>query len=134
MASTIAQSGVYYKDFDISFRAHPVTGKLLLKKNDESIKQALKNLILTNLYERPFRPRFGSDIVRTLFENYTSSTEENLRSYIKTAVNNYEPRVELLSIEIYAEPDLNTLQIGILFRSKNSTTPSSVTITVDRIR
>ncbi len=69
-------SGIFYKDFDLSFRKHPVTKKLIIKKNDEAVKQALKNLILTNLFERPFRPLFGSDITKTLFENMDNKIEK----------------------------------------------------------
>lgn len=127
-------SGIFYKDFDLSFRKHPVTKKLIIKKNDEAVKQALKNLILTNLFERPFRPLFGSDITKTLFENYDPITESNLETYIRTAITNYEPRVIIIDINIFADPDGNELSINILFRTKNSTDPSELTVIVDRIR
>ena len=81
--------------------------KLIIKKNDEAIKQALKNLILTNLFERPFRPLFGSDITKTLFENYDPITESNLETFILTAIQNYEPRVIVSDINIFADPDLS---------------------------
>ena len=60
------------KDFDLSFRRHPSTGKLLMKKDDEAVKQSLKNLVLTNRYERPFRPEFGGDVRKRLFDNFDS--------------------------------------------------------------
>ena len=56
---------ITYRDFDIQFRRHPSTGKLLIKKDDEAVKQALKTLILTNFYEKPFFPRFGGGIGMT---------------------------------------------------------------------
>ncbi len=125
---------IIYKDFDLAMRCHPVTGKLFVKKNDDSLKQALKNLILTNLYERPFRSDFGSGVRAALFEHYTASTESTLKNNIKTAIQNYEPRINLLSIKIYGDPDNHTLTATIVFRGKNSSTVSEETISLDRIR
>ena len=106
---------VVYKDFDLAMRAHPVTGKLFVKKNDDSLIQAIKNLIMTNQYERPFRSDFGSSIRDQLFENY-------------------EPRVELIDIIFVGDPDRNSLGVSIIFRGKNSTNISEANISLDRIR
>ena len=125
---------IVYRDFDLNMRAHPVTGKLIIRKNDDSIKQALKNLILTNLYERPFRPSFGSNLVYTLFENYSAETESLLKSYIETAIKNYEPRIDLLQIDLIGDPDSHKLDISILFRTKILTEPTELIISIDRIR
>ena len=125
---------IVYKDFDLAMRAHPVTGKLFLKKNDDSLIQAIKNLILTNQYERPFRSDFGSSIREALFENYTDSTESQLKDNIETAIANYEPRIDLLDIILSGDPDSHTLTASIVFRGKNSTVVSEATISLDRIR
>jgi uncharacterized protein len=127
-------NSVVYKDFDLNMRCHPVTGKLFIKKNDESLKQALKNLILTDLYERPFRSDFGSSIRKALFEHYTASTESELKDNIETAIENYEPRIDLLNITLSGDPDSHTLTASIVFRGKNSTEISEATISLDRIR
>jgi phage baseplate assembly protein W len=127
-------NSVVYKDFDLNMRCHPITGKLFIKKNDESLKQALKNLILTDLYERPFRSDFGSSIREALFENYTDSTESQLKDNIETAIANYEPRIDLLNITLSGDPDSHTLTASIVFRGKNSTEISEATISLDRIR
>ena len=127
-------NSVVYKDFDLNMRCNPISGKLFIKKNDESLKQALKNLILTNLYERPFRSNFGSSIREALFENYTVSTESQLKDKIETAIANYEPRIDLLDIILSGDPDSHTLTASIVFRGKNSTVVSEATISLDRIR
>ena len=127
-------NSVVYKDFDLNMRCNPITGKLFIKKNDESLKQALKNLILTDLYERPFRSDFGSSIREALFENYTDSTESQLKDNIETAIVNYEPRIDLLNITLSGDPDSHTLTASIVFRGKNSTEISEATISLDRIR
>lgn len=125
---------ILYKDFDLAMRCQPVTGKLFVKKNDESLKQALKNLILTNFYERPFRSDFGSGVRAALFEHYTQSTESTLKDNIKTAIENYEPRIILLAVKIYGDPDNHTLSVNIVFRGRNSNVVSEETISLDRIR
>lgn len=125
---------IVYKDFDLAMRAHPITGKLFVKKNDDSLIQAIKNLILTNHYERPFRSDFGSSIRDELFENYSSETESSIRYNISTAIENYEPRVELIDIRFVGDPDRNSLGVSIIFRGKNSTNISEANISLDRIR
>ena len=125
---------IVYKDFDLAMRAHPVTGKLFVKKNDDSLIQAIKNLILTNQYERPFRSDFWSSIQDDLFENYSSETESSIRYNISTAIENYEPRVELIDIIFVGDPDRNSLGVSIIFRGKNSTNISEANISLDRIR
>lgn len=125
---------VFYKDFDIRFLAHPITGKLGIKKNTDAIKQAFVNLILTNLGERPYHPTFGSDIRRQLFENYTPFTEGKIRAAIDTAKKNFEPRIEILDISFGGDPDRNELKIDITFQPRNSVQPVTVTLNLERIR
>ena len=129
-----ATNEVVYRDFDLRFIAHPITGKLILKKNSDSVKQAVKNLILTNLTERPYRPLYGSSIRGQLFELFTPLTEDNIRSAIKTALSNYEPRVELLDIRFGGDPDRNSLEVTIIFRPVNSASPELLTINLERLR
>jgi len=125
---------IIYKDFDIRFTAHPVTGKLIIKKNSDSVKQALKNLILTSFYERPYAPLFGSDIRSMLFENYTAVTESNIRYAIETCIENFEPRVQLLDIRFGGDPDRNMLTISIIFRPLNSRASVTLGIDLERVR
>lgn len=125
---------VIYKDFDIKFTAHPVTGKLIIKKQSDAVKQGLKNLILTNLGERPYKPSFGSSVRSYLFENYTAITESHIRSAIKTAVDNYGSRVILVDIIFGGDPDHNELEVSIIFREVNSTTIETINIQLERVR
>lgn len=123
-----------YKDFDMRFMAHPVTGKLVIRKNAEAVKQALKILILTNLGERQYRPLFGSTVRNSLFENYTTFTQDTIRNSIKTAIGNFEPRVELLDILFGGDPDRNELDITIVFRPVNTTEVITLGLSIERVR
>lgn len=127
-------NSIVYRDFDFRFLAHPITGKLSLRTNAEAIKQALKCLILTNLYERPYLPSFGSRVKMSLFDNYTAFTESDIRYAIQTAVKNYENRIELLDIRFGGNPDKNELEISIFFRPINTTTVEALTVNLERTR
>ena len=69
-----------YKDFDLNMKMHPVTGKLIVRKNSDAVKQAIKTLILTDRGERPFRPVFGSDIRYRLFDLMDPAIESMVKS------------------------------------------------------
>lgn len=124
------------KDFDLTFRRHPTTGKLLVKKGDEAIKQGLKNLVLTNRYERPFRPEFGGDVRKRLFDLFSTISAADFGIQIETAVRNYEPRVMLdpYSISVRETTERNTLSINIRFRSAITLSDSVIDINLNRVR
>lgn len=123
-----------YKDFDLNMKMHPVTGKLLIRKNADSIKQSIKSLILTDRGERPFRPLFGSDIRQRLFDLMDPSVETSVEYDIRSAVAAYEERAELLAVNVDGDPDTNNLRVNIVFRTVNSEVPTSVTLTLEAIR
>jgi phage baseplate assembly protein W len=125
------------KDFDLSFRRHPSTGKLLTKKGDESVKQALKNLLLTNRYERPFRPQYGGDVRKRLFDNMNSILPGDYEAQIVTAIENYDPRIILgpYSVTVYEnQQEDNTLNINVVFRCAVTLNDISLDINLNRVR
>ena len=86
MAATPANKlSIFYKDIDLGLRAHPVTGALLTKKNAESVKQGVRNLILTNYYERPYLPDYGGNIRQHLFELFDVGTVQDVERDIEYA-------------------------------------------------
>jgi hypothetical protein len=125
---------VQYRDFDISFRANPITGALNVLKNNDSVKRALRSLILTDRFERPFRPFFGSDVRSYLFENFDVLTESEIRDAIRRTIEEQEPRVELLDVRTQASPDRHSLQVTIFFRVRNDANTDELTIVLERIR
>jgi phage baseplate assembly protein W len=131
-----AISRASYRDFDLSFRCHPVTGKLIIKKEDEAVKQSVKNLVLTNKYERPFRPEFGGDVRSRLFDLYTGFTQMDYQDLISTAIKNYEPRVLLgdNSVEVKNYTDQNALGITIKFKVISSLSDLSLDINLNKVR
>jgi len=125
---------VQYRDFDITFRANPITGQLNVLKNNAAVKRALRNLILTEKFERPFRPFFGSTVTQSLFENFDSVTAADVKDAIYLAVREHEPRVELLDVRVNADPEQNSLQVTIFFRILNQAEPDELTLVLERVR
>ena len=129
------QKKITYRDFDLSFKRHPATGKLLIKKDDEAVKQAVKNLVMTNKYERPYHPEFGGDVRSKLFENFTSITASQIEISLNSAITNYERRVKLISedgresVTVYENPDEN--QLGITVRFRNVATLNDVSLEIN---
>ena len=128
------------RDFDLAFKCHPVTGKLIIKKNDDAVKQAVKKLVLTNQYERPFHPEFGGNVRDRLFDNFNSITKSQFENLINIAIENYEPRVKLEaedgspSVTVKENEDQNELTVSVRFRSINTLNDVSLDVNLNRVR
>lgn len=123
-----------YSDFLHVFTPHPQTKQISRKVNVESVKMALRNLIFTNKYERLRRPNFGGNIRKYLFEPFSPIVEIAIKSDIEKLIENFEPRVRVLRIDVSATPDEHQLAITIFFNTITSRTPEQVDITLYRVR
>jgi phage baseplate assembly protein W len=128
------------RDFDIFFRKHPQTGKLLIKKDDEAVKQAVRSLVLTNKYERPFSPEFGGDVRAQLFENFSPFTESDMEARLNMTIKNFEPRVKLSdnmgvqTVTVMPYPDYNGMNVTVRFKVIASLSDVSLDINLNRVR
>jgi len=125
---------VQFSDLGITMTAHPITGKVTVKKNAEAVIGALKNLILTNRFERPYDPLYGADIRSRLFENFDPIEQVNIEEDIKSAIKNFEPRVRINEVRVVASPNSNRVQIGISFYVSNEAQPITVGLEIERTR
>ena len=123
-----------FKDIPLSFTAHPITGNVKALTNRNAVKQSVKNIVLTNFYERPYAPSLGGDILSQLFENMDPITEYNITKNIRQALDNYEPRAIVDDIVTQAVEDANALRVTIRFRVDNDVEPISVDVLLDRVR
>ena len=123
-----------FSDFLNDLTPHPFTKDVGRVKNDQSIKQALKNIILTNLGERFYQPNIGSDVYRSLFEPNDSIMEENLRFAIENAIRFHEPRVSILNIDVNSFSEEDRVAINIVFSIINSVQVQSVNLILRRVR
>lgn len=123
-----------YSDLDLDFFAHPTTGDLIKKTGEEAIKRSIRNLILTNYYDRPFRSEIGSDVQQLLFENINPITEVYLSDAITHLVNRFEPRVKLQNVVVSGDPDNNGFNVRLEYIILNRELPVVSTIFLERIR
>ena len=123
-----------FKDLDLNFEPHPVTLDVPKKIDDEAIKRSVKNLVLTNTYERPFHPEISSGIRELLFENMTPLTAQIISNRVRDVITNYEPRVDLIDIAVDVNLDANAYGITILFRVKNTLRDVNLELALERIR
>ena len=131
--STLRQKEIY-SDIDLAFLSHPITGKLSRKINREAVKQSVKSLIMTDFYERPFKPLIGCGIRQLLFENFHPAIVQEMKLAISEVIENYEPRAELISVDVDVRPDANAMSISVVFYVVNDTAPVVLDVILERVR
>ena len=123
-----------FSDFLDDLTPHPITKDIVRTRNDQSIKQAIKNIVLTNLGERLFQPTIGSEIGGALFEPNDIILEENLKFTIRSAIAFHEPRAQVLNVEVFSFSEENRVAINIYFSIINSTVVETVNLILRRVR
>ena len=104
-----------FKDLSMSFQVNPINYDLIAIKNETAIARSVRNLVLTNPGERFFDQILGSKVSRSLFENLDEITASNIRDEIRNTINNYEPRVNLINIDVFPDYDNNEFNITIRY-------------------
>jgi hypothetical protein len=104
-----------FKDISLSFDPHPVTNDLPVLTNERAIIRSVRNLVETIPTERFFNSLIGSDVRKSLFEFVDYGTANIIEDQIKTAVNNFEPRVNNLVVQATPQPDQNSFEINVIF-------------------
>lgn len=105
-----------FKDTGTTFQHNPLNGDLLVVKNATAIARSLKNLIFTHPSERFFNPNLGSGVSRLVFEPLDTLSTDVVEDEIKRTIENFEPRVTLLSVRAKPDFDKNELNITIKYR------------------
>ena len=128
-----------YRDFSLFFTKNPVTGDVSTLTDVADVKRSVRNLVLTNEFDRPFHPEIASHVRDLLFQPFTAITYNLLRNRIDKVLEIYEPRVKLTRIEIddreFQNMDNNTLSVKIFFTILNApTNEENVDIMLERIR
>jgi phage baseplate assembly protein W len=123
-----------YSDIDFTFKPLPVTGDIALSYDDQSVIRSVRNLLLTNFYERPFQPNLGSNVNTILFEMADALTSNILDNEIRTVIKNYEPRVTINQLIVTPSPDENSFTLYLSFFIGNNTKPTTVNLLLQRSR
>jgi phage baseplate assembly protein W len=134
MATVNIETTRTFRDLDLNFTIHPVKKDINTHKNEYAIINSIKNLVLTNHYERPFQPDLGSNIRQLLFEQVDSVTASQLEREIAEVIGNFEPRAQVSKVEAIPSPDENKYQIYLEFFIINNTAPITINFFLERIR
>lgn len=123
-----------YKDLDLNFNRHPVTKDVVKRTGNAAIIGALKNLIQTNRYEKPFQPLYGSRIRNLLFEDVSFITANRIKSELTTAIQTFEPRVGIDALRVEAQPEENRYAVTLRFFINNLEEPVTLTLFLEKVR
>ena len=104
-----------FKDISMTFQSNPLNGDLIALKNENAIARSVRNIVFTLPGEKFFDEDFGSRISRTLFENVDDISASIITDEIKQSINNYEPRVRLISVNSYPDYDNNSFDVVIVY-------------------
>ena len=126
------RSNNLYSDLNLNFNKNPATKDIAKLKDVEAVKRSVRNLILTNRFERPFHPELGSDIRNLLFDQMTTMTAMALKKKILECISLHEPRAKITNIRIAPNPETNSYLCEIDFLVKGFTTPQKVRTSLDR--
>jgi len=131
--ATIARNETY-KDLDFAFKQNPNTNDVGIKKNNDAVIQSCLNILQSNHGERPFDYEFGANLRAYLFENMTNITAANMSTSINLALENYEPRIEVLNTNIQTKPEDNEVYITVTGRVLSNNEIIDISTTIERLR
>jgi phage baseplate assembly protein W len=123
-----------FSDLDLNFTPHPVTGDLVQKFDENAVKQSLKNLLQIRHFEKPWHSEIGSPLRELLFENITPVTERMAQRAIIDVISNFEPRVNIIDVNVIASPENNSLYINLVFKIINTERPITLDFILERTR
>ena len=101
-----------FKDFSILMKSNPNTEDFTVVKNENAIKQSVRNLVLTGIGERPFQPKTGSRLRELLFEPYDVFVAQDIKEEIINVITRLEPRITVRQVRVFQDDeDTNTLRV-----------------------
>ena len=123
-----------HSDFKKNLEISPLSSDITLLKDEDAVKESIKNLILTDRRERLMQPNLGGNIRAMLFENITPSVLTLIEDQVRTTINLYEPRAELIDVIVTSNIDDNIVRVQIVFYVRNNQQPISVEVFLERTR
>jgi phage baseplate assembly protein W len=123
-----------YSDFFKDLTENPINSDIARKIDEESVKESIKNLLMTNRGERLFQPNVGCDIRSMIFENITPDIPITITQMIRNTITSYETRCNLIDVQVTSSIDDNSVNVLIIFNLINRPETSTLTLTFDRVR
>ncbi len=123
-----------YIDLDLDFTANPITGDVAKVKDAISIKRGIRNILLTENQERLFQPEIGSGLKNLLFEPMTSITTQLLEEEVRSAIESWEGRAQILECIVTPDEVNNRYRVAVTFRIYNQTDEQQLEVFLSRER
>ena len=123
-----------YQDLDFDFTANPITGDVAKVKNTTSVKRGIHNILMTENSERLFQPEIGSGLKNLLFEPMTDLTTQLLEDEVRSAIDAWENRAQIISIEVFPEEEYNRYRVAVIFRIVNNPDDHQTEVLLSRER
>ena len=124
-----------YRDLDLFFSKRSTSSDISKVQGVQAVKRSVRNLILTNIYEKPFHPEIGSGIRDLLFEPLSPITAFVLSQRVEDVIENFEPRARLVGVRALPDLDRNSYEITIEFYVQNAPTELiDTTVLLERLR
>ena len=131
----ISRNTRQYSDLDLFFTKKTVGNDVNKVTDIQAVKRSLRNLINLNAFEKPFHPEISGGVRDMLFENMTPITAVVLTRKIEDVINNFEPRVRLVSVRAIPDMDRNIYNVSIEFYVVNAPTELvDLSVMLERIR
>lgn len=131
--SIVSSRTINYKDVDLTF-AKKSNNDVFKKEDAAAVKQAVKNILLTNPGEKPFRPFYGAGLNRFLFELSEGLDELEIQDAVVEAISRDEPRAQVLGVKSTLDPDNNSIKVRVAFRVLSTSTVEEISVDLTRLR
>ena len=123
-----------WRDLDLGLTVHPIRKDIIPLKDDAAIKNAVRNLLVTNAYERPFQPSLGANLKGFLFEPGDAITRINIKNRVSQTLKRHEPRIAVNSVDVIDRTEQNAYQINVSYTIKEYDTQENVQIILRRLK
>jgi len=131
---TVAKKDLY-SDLNLQVTPHPITGDVTRKTDSDAIRRSVRNIVMTNYYERPFKPGFGGNLIGLLFNLDTDRGLEKVSEKLTKTIETFEPRVKNVTIRVNNEGmNTNSLELSIFYNIINGSRNQELSLTVSRAR
>lgn len=132
-ATLVSSREIAYKDIDLTFQNRP-SGDVYKKTEAAAVRQSIKNLILTNRFEKPFNPNYGGGLNEFLFSLDQEFDELDIQERIYDVIKNYEPRAVTNRVIVDLAPDQNTVKVTVVFTIVSTNETTQIDVSLTRVR
>lgn len=131
--SIISSQTRTFTDVDLKF-AKKTTGDIFKKTNVAAVKQSIKNILMTNETEKPFKPEFGGNLQAMLFSLDTEFDDDDIKDMIISAVSIEEPRASIVDVKVNSTPDFSSVNVDVIFQVLASEEIETLNVSLTRLR